>query len=370
MMNKDPGTISSVLDFFSKKLDKFVDIAKNIDEDYQKTKEILRIESTGMAKNIFYNVKADEFDGKSLLEYIDLQNVRLTRQREELIDLSIKIAKLNNEVDTEDTTEAMEEVFKHYKSGLPSGVGLRDMIELIKERFPWSSSKKIIKIFVSLVTCLFAIGLYALDLTTDVQFSLNIFYRNVGNKTSMKIEDFDDFLAKHSFNFSSLKSSYHGCYANMNATFNEKNHRSSSILTDGDYRRIGWFSLWHCIQPFVATFLVLVSMNYRRCCQTVFQCSVPDIPKSLADSRACQILNRLLCLAPFKVFWPLGCLLYKGLTSFLSVLGRRFPIPVLTKVYRFYLDVRCHYARSKPDFRIKIVSIEEEIREHEALGKL
>ena len=51
-----------------------------------------------------------------LLEYIDTQNVRLIRQREELIDLSVKIANLNHRDDTE---KAMEEV-------------LRDMITQIK----------------------------------------------------------------------------------------------------------------------------------------------------------------------------------------------------------------------------------------------
>ena len=36
-----------------------------------------------------FHCNGEEFDGKSLLEYIDSQNVRLTRQREELIDLFI-----------------------------------------------------------------------------------------------------------------------------------------------------------------------------------------------------------------------------------------------------------------------------------------
>ena len=31
--------------------------------------------------------------------------------------------------------------------------------------------------------------------------------------------------------------------------------------------------------------------------------------------------------------------------------------------------MRCHIARSKPDFRTKIVSIEKKIKDHEALGK-
>ena len=65
---------------------------------------------------IFYLVKYAELDDKSLLEYIDSQNVRLSRQREELIDLSVKIANLNHRDDTE---KAMEEV-------------LRDMITQIK----------------------------------------------------------------------------------------------------------------------------------------------------------------------------------------------------------------------------------------------
>ena len=203
MMNKDPGIISSVLDFFSKKLDKFVDKDIYIEDYYQKTKEILRIEtSTGMGKIMFYNVKGDEFDGKSLLEYIDSQNVRLTRQREELIDLSIKIAKIDNE----DTEESMVEVITHFKSGLPSGVGLREMISKIEERYPWSSNTKIIKTLLSLMTCLLAIGLYVLDLTTDVQFSLSMFHGNFGNKSSREKEDFDDFLLENSFNFSFLKS--------------------------------------------------------------------------------------------------------------------------------------------------------------------
>ena len=357
MMNKDPGIISSVLDFFSKKLDKFVDKDIFIEDYYQKTKEILRIEtSTGMGKIMFYNVKGDEFDGKSLLEYIDSQNVRLTRQREELIDLSIKIAKIDNE----DTEESMVEVITHFKSGLPSGVGLREMITKIEERYPWSSNTKIIKILLSLMTCLLAIGLYVLDLTTDVQFSLSMFHGNFGNKSSRETEDFDDFLLENSFNFSLLKSAYSECYANMNTTFSEKNNRNSSILDDVDYQRIGWFSLWHCIQPLVVTVLILISINYKKCCQTE-RCSVPDIP----DAPNC-----LLCCGPFKLLWPLGYLLCKGVASALLVLGSVVPIPAITKVYRFYLDVRCHNARSHPDFSTKIVSIEEEIRKHEARGEL
>ena len=94
------------------------------------------------------------------------------RQREELIDLAVKISNLNH--GEEDLRGAMEEVINNYKSGLETGVGLRDMISMTKERYPWSSSKATIMILISLLTCLNSIGLYVFDLTTDVQFSLNM----------------------------------------------------------------------------------------------------------------------------------------------------------------------------------------------------
>ena len=363
-MNKDPGIISSVLDFFSKMLDK----------SDQKTKQILPIERwKGEKKIIFYLVKYAEFDDKSLLEYIDSQNVRLSRQREELIDLSVKIANLNHRDDKE---KAMEEVINHYKSGLSSGVGLRDMTTQIRERYPWSSSKKKIMIFVSLMTCLTGIGLYVLDLSTDVRFSLEML-----KKSRNETNDFDN----------TLKSVNSECYAEMNFTFYQKCNRTADFddflskmnfafnpkfsrksNDQEDYLVTAWISMWHCIQPFVVTVVVFIITNYRRGCNGV-KFSLPDIsdlPDCLKDSLVCKIFNYLLCCIPFKVLWPLGYLLFKGLVSTLLVLGSSVPIPALTNFYRFYLDVRCHHARSHPDFRTKIVSIEKDIRKHEVLGKL
>ena len=95
MMLKDRGLISSVLDFLFKNLEdkRLVDTSQR----YEKAKEILGIERMeGKRKIMFYLVNSEELDGKSLLEYIDSQNVRLSRQREELIDLSVKIADLNH----------------------------------------------------------------------------------------------------------------------------------------------------------------------------------------------------------------------------------------------------------------------------------
>ena len=401
MMNTDPGTISSVLDFLSKKLDKFKNNQNK--DDYHKTKEILGIETKrGKEEIMFFNIKCKNLYDKSLLQYIDSQNVRFTRQREELIDLSIKIANLNHKDDRE---KAMEEVIKHYKSGLPSGVGLRDMISQIKERYPWSSSKKIIMIFVSLMTCLLGIGLYVLDLTTDVQFSLEMLKKTRIESSNVKnnfdsfpsfpslhsdypecfVDYFNNFLSNKSFNFSSLKSDpdHQTCLADMNSVFKKKYNKK--LNNAEDYGVTAWISVWHCIQPFVITMVVFITINYKRCCSG--GCSgvkfsllnIPDVPYFPEDFLVCGMFNYFLCCIPSEILWPLGYLLgyflgylgyflFKGLVSALLVVGRLVPIPAFTNLYRFYLDVRCHHARSKPDFRDKIPSNEEEITEHEALG--
>ena len=375
MMNKDPTKISSVLDFLSKQLDKMEEEEERI-TDYgeweniqHKTKENLGIEKTegkytkeGEKKIMFYNIECKVLDGKSLLEYIDFQNVRLLRQREELIDLTVKIANLNR------GGHAMEEVINHYKSGLPSGVGLRDMIAMIKERYPWSSSKTIIMIFVSLVTCLLGIGLFVFDLYTDVEFSLEMLKRNktLGNDDESFNRTFKDFLSKNNLKLPTSKT--WECLTDIEMEFDRrKNSKSDNILNYEDYVKTGWIAIWHCIQPFVATMLVSFSINYSRGWEEVKR-SFRDIPHPAVCLRPifCPTpydkLNILLCGIPGLVFFALWYLV-------LGV-GKLVPLPAFTHLYRFCLDVRCHIARSEPGFRTKIVSIEEEIKEHEFLGKL
>ena len=138
-MNKDPGGISNALNFLTKILEKCEDEDRK--EERDKIRKIfgkmLGLSKSRKGNSFFYLVKCPEFDGKSLLWYINSQNVRLFRQREELIDLSVKIANLNHGGDSEKATEeAMNEVINNFKSGLASGVGLRDMINMIRDDVP------------------------------------------------------------------------------------------------------------------------------------------------------------------------------------------------------------------------------------------
>ena len=68
--------------------------------------------------------------------------------------------------------------------------------------------------------------------------------------------------------------------------------------------------------------------------------------------------NFLLCGIP-RALWYL-----------VLVVGKLVPLPAFTHLYRFYLDVRSHHARSEPWFRTEVADIEDEIRDHEALGEL
>ena len=109
MMNRDPTKISSLLNFLSETLDRQED---EDSEGYQEIKTVLGIETDSETDpKIFYNCNCEELEGLSLLQYIDGQAVQPLRQRQELIDLAIKIAKLNHDGDED---KAMEEVMEYF----------------------------------------------------------------------------------------------------------------------------------------------------------------------------------------------------------------------------------------------------------------
>ena len=336
------------MDFLSKKLEPFSDYTDS-EDNYQKTKESLGLEPIDREKKtMFYLVKCQVLGGLSLLEYIDSHNVRLTRQREELIDVSVTIANLNKRgVDK----EALEEVINHYKSGLPSGEGLRDMIVQIKERYPWTSSKEVIMIFLSLMTCLLGIGLYVFDLTTDLQFSVEIFHKTSQHEYSNESADFGIFLSENGDKVPSCKSYSEECCQDLNDTFERRHILTSPVNWENEdyrYRITGLIAGWHCIQPFFASIIVFIIME----CRKGGKFSAPDVPEHFKK-------KRWWCLNSVLFFLPI-----------LTFTGSVLPIPALTYLYRFYLDVRCHNARSHPDFRTRIIKYERMIRKHESLGKL
>ena len=345
-MNKDPGRISNVLSFLTKVLEKYEN--KDAKDENEKIKEIFgKMFGRGNDKNIFYLVKCPVLGGKSLLWYINSENVRLFRQREELIDLSVKIANMNHRGPSE---EALDEVINNYKSGLASGVGLRDMIDMIKERYPWSSSKKYIMILVSLASCILGIGLYVFDLKTDIQFSLEMFNRT-NESVPLDVPTFDLVFENSSQSVPedckvNMKEALKDCW---NGYYNVSSDPAKNTVYIADKETTGWFAIWHCVQPFLVTFIVFLSMNFK-----IFKCSFPKIPVP-------DCLDDNMCCFPFLLLWKLGHLFY----FLVSIL----PVPVFTHIYMFCLNVRFSNARSNSAFEKKMESIESEIQNYEALGK-
>ena len=131
----------------------------------------------------------------------------------------------------------------------------------------------------------------------------------------------------------------------MDSAFKEKYNRNSTIL-DENYEVTGWIAIYHCVQPFLVSWIVFLSM---KCCKA----REGSVKAGYEKDPLWWAANTALCCFPNLAF-----------------IGSLLPIPAFANLYRFYLYVRSHHARSQPDFRTKIVSIEEEIREHEALGKL
>ena len=132
--------------------------------------------------------------------------------------------------------------------------------------------------------------------------------------------------------------------------FDEKKNSTVQNINFDDYVATGWISLYHCVQPFLVILIVFLSMNCKggKCSA---QHQLEDLRINKEWHSQCTI-SALYCLKK------------------MAFIGSVVPLPGFTNLYSFYLDVRCHHARSKPDFRTMIVSIEEEIREHEALGEL
>ena len=244
----------------------------------------------------------------------------------------------------------MEEVINHYKAGLHSGEGLRDMIIMIQERFPWSSSKTYIKSFLSLLACVIGIGLYVLDIYTDVQFSLDMF--NGTNLISNETDDFDFFLEKNDVNLSSLQSVHPECFDDINAAFREK-FIKVDVLDDEDYLLTAWISVWHIIQPLVGAIFVFISINYRKVLQPRGNGDTTDTEEVIQESSSNGLHRALFAL-------------WSAFLTLCSVV----PIPAFTNIYRFQLDIKSHIARSREDFKSRILKCEDQIRKHEAIVHL
>ena len=139
-----------------------------------------------------------------------------------------------------------------------------------------------------------------------------------------------------------------------------------------DYKLTGWFAVWHCIQPFVATLIVFLSMNYKKWFRgdkiyinykKWFLRNKCLTPGNYYASNTWWYFNAVFCCLP-NVIVQIYIIIY-----ILFCLCCFLPIPVFTSLYKLFLDVEFHRARGESNFMTKISHFEGKIKEHEDLGK-
>ena len=129
------------------------------------------------------------------------------------------------------------------------------------------------------------------------------------------------------------------------------------------------------VQPFIITVVVFLAKRNgfkKFCSEFLLVLDNPKLPVFVGKLRD-EDLNCFLCCLPNLLYLVLLAiygvyLLVKSLLSAILVVGSVVPVPALTHLYRFYLAVESHLARSRNTFREDIVQIEKDIKKHEALG--
>ena len=142
----------------------------------------------------FYMVKDDE--GVSMLEAI--VDLKLLKEQEQLLDILTQIDRINFQ-----SKKEMEEfrITEQIKVALQSSEGLKEIIDSLQNRYPWTSGKKWFMILLSFLSLLMAWFFFGFDLYTDMRFSLD-----------MKDNYIRVFRKK-------LKVTYTRCQENFNQTF-------------------------------------------------------------------------------------------------------------------------------------------------------
>ena len=134
--------------------------------------------------NIFDNeqkffTKYDKKDEKQTLLQSVL-NKGLVKEREEVLYVLKKVDQNIHPTEQEDADYRMKE---QVKKACSSSVGLRDCLESIDEKYPWSNLKHNFMIFLSFVIFLMGTTFYVLDIYTDIKFSLEMFNYSTRNFT-------------------------------------------------------------------------------------------------------------------------------------------------------------------------------------------
>ena len=134
--------------------------------------------------NVFGNeqnfyLKYDKAQGKETLLQ-SIVNKGLVKEREEVIYVLKKVDLERYPNEQEDADYRLK---KQVKKACPPSVGLRDCIQSIDEKFPWSHLKHKFMSFLSFFIFILGTIFYGLDIYTDIRFSQDMFNNSKRNFT-------------------------------------------------------------------------------------------------------------------------------------------------------------------------------------------
>ena len=216
----------------------------------------------------FY-LKTDKEEGtKTLLQSV--VNEGLVKVREDVLYVMKKIDLERYPNDQEDADYRLK---RQVKKACHPSVGLRDCIQSIDEKYPWSNLKHKFMLFLSFFVFFIGTLFYGLDIYTDIRFSRDMFIyskRNFSQEISVCQEDFDN----------EFSSTIKECRDNFNRAnclnslalvkkIAEDCFENEERFTDpNDWWIAGTVSYAHCALPIFIGFIIWGVMQIGQCCNS------------------------------------------------------------------------------------------------------
>ena len=224
-------------------------------------------------------------------------NQGLVASREDIIEILKKEQGKNGD-------DARFLIKQKVKAAIPSSVGLRDCLKSITHRFHWGKEKMYFMILLSLIMLIIALGFYALDVSTDVLYTNDMFIKVQKNFTEEKIQ----------------------CRANFDKEFNKA---IQDCKTDFD--------------PSICSgTMSLAKKTLKDCFENGERFAIPDEWLSAGIVSAVHI--GLTVVISFIIWGAFDFGKECGSASIFHL-----PIPIITRFYRFLCDISLykHFAKTE-----------------------
>ena len=112
----------------------------------------------------------EAFKNENILDFIASREDAIT-QREELVELLDQYERHKNHKDPKKSKNSLKALFK---SNLKTSVGLVAFLDSVDAKYPITTIKKWAMIVIEGLTWLLGVGLYLLDVMTDVFFAMKV----------------------------------------------------------------------------------------------------------------------------------------------------------------------------------------------------